>query len=77
MATTPVQTSVGVRHPLEPLSVDEIASVVDILRRERQVGERVRFVSISLNEPPKSTVLEFPSGGPVDRQSPGEVPSHL
>ena len=68
MATT-VEHKIGLRHPLEPLSVDEIAAVVDILRSERQLGERVRFVSISLHEPPKAAVLEFPSAGPVDRQA--------
>ena len=68
MATT-VQSPVGLRHPLEPLSVDEIAAVVHILRTERQLGERVRFASISLHEPAKASVLEFPSNGPIDREA--------
>ena len=68
MATT-LESSVGLRHPLEPLTVDEIAAAVAILRSERQLGERVRFVSISLHEPPKAAVLEFPSAGSVDRQA--------
>ncbi|MDQ6669948.1 MAG: hypothetical protein M3069_04240 [Chloroflexota bacterium] len=42
---------------------------MDILRRERQRGERVRFVSISLHEPPKASMLDFPASGPVDRQA--------
>ena len=66
MATT-LESTVGLRHPLEPLSVGEIAAAVDILRSERQLGERVRFVTISLHEPPKAAVLAFPSAGPVDR----------
>jgi len=68
MATT-IERAVGVRHPLEPLSVDEIAAAVDVLRTERQLGERMRFVSVSLHEPPKAAVLDFPSAGPVDRQA--------
>jgi len=68
MATT-IERSVGVRHPLEPLSVDEIATAVDVLRTERQLGERVRFVSISLHEPPKAAVLDLSSAGPIDRQA--------
>ena len=68
MATT-IERTVGLRHPLEPLSVDEIAATVSILRSERQLGERVRFVSISLHEAPKAAVLAFPSAGPVDRQA--------
>ena len=43
MATT-IHSAIGLRHPLEPLSVDEISTVVEILRTERQLGERVRFV---------------------------------
>jgi primary-amine oxidase len=68
MATT-INSSIGLRHPLEPLSVDEISAVVDILRTERQLGERVRFVTISLHEPPKAAVLAFPSSAPLDRQA--------
>jgi primary-amine oxidase len=68
MATT-IQNAIGLRHPLEPLSVDEISAVVEILRAERQLGERVRFVTISLHEPPKAAVLSFPSNGPIDRQA--------
>jgi primary-amine oxidase len=67
--TTTVQTAVGVRHPLEPLSGDEIAAAIDILRRERALGERVRFVSVSLHEPPKAAVLAFPSDGSLERQA--------
>jgi primary-amine oxidase len=68
MATT-IQSAIGLRHPLEPLSSEEIAATVEILRSQRQLGDRVRFVSISLNEPSKTEVLEFPSAGPVDRQA--------
>jgi len=68
MATT-LQSAIGLRHPLEPLSVDEIAVAIDILRTERKLGERVRFVSVSLHEPSKAAVLEYPSAGPVDRQA--------
>jgi primary-amine oxidase len=67
MATT-LRSTVSL-HPLEPLSVDEISTVVEILRTERQLGERVRFVTISLNEPPKASVLEFPTNGAIDRQA--------
>src|SRR6185437_9758269 len=42
---------------------------VAILRRERQLGDRVRFASISLHEPPKSAVLAFPFEGPVEREA--------
>ncbi|MBV8717932.1 MAG: hypothetical protein JO020_33595 [Chloroflexi bacterium] len=49
------------RHPLEPRTLDEIRDVVRILRRDENLGSGVRFVSITLQEPPKSTVLAFPA----------------
>src|SRR5215472_8038357 len=67
--TTTAPSSVGIRHPLEPLTVEEIARTVEILRAERQLGSRVRFVSISLHEPPKEKVLAFPMAGSVDREA--------
>ena len=44
------------RHPLDPLDASEISRTVEILRRERLVTPDARFVSVSLNEPPKSQV---------------------
>src|SRR3981081_3586281 len=61
--------AVAVRHPLEPLSVDEIAAAVDILRRQRQLGPRVRFVNITLHEPPKDVVLAFETTGSAAREA--------
>jgi primary-amine oxidase len=66
---TIIESSVGVRHPLDPLSVDEIAAAIDILRGERQLGERTRFVSVSLHEPDKAAVLDFVGSGAVERQA--------
>jgi primary-amine oxidase len=60
---------VDVLHPLEPLSSDEIAAVVEVLRRERSLGPRVRFVTISLKEPAKSAVLTFTPGRPIEREA--------
>jgi primary-amine oxidase len=68
MATT-LPNAVGVAHPLDPLTVDEIAAAVDIVRTERQLGARVRFVSVTLHEPAKAVVLAYPSVGPVDREA--------
>ncbi len=61
--------AVGVRHPLEPLTVDEIAATVAILRRERDLGPRVRFVNITLHEPPKDVVLAFEATGSGEREA--------
>src|SRR6267143_415196 len=68
MATT-LPNTVGVAHPLDPLTVEEIAAAVDIVRTERQLSARVRFVSVTLHEPAKAVVLAYPSEGPVDREA--------
>ena len=63
MATL-VSSTVGVVHPLEPLTVEELAAAADIVRTQQGLGPRVRFVSIALHEPPKDVVLGFPVGRP-------------
>ncbi len=67
--TSTLESTVAMRHPLEPLSANEIAAVVDILRGERHLGEHVRFVSISLHEPSKAAVLDIARLGAVERQA--------
>ena len=44
-------------HPLDPLSPSEIERAVSILRAERQLGERTRFESVELKEPPKDRIV--------------------
>jgi primary-amine oxidase len=55
------QAMTKTRHPLEPLSVDELAVVVAILRAGVPGGvwddRRFRFVEVALREPPKAEVL--------------------
>jgi primary-amine oxidase len=55
-------------HPLEPLSAAEISAAVAILKKQQNLGERVRFISISLHEPPKSVVLNLEAGQPFERE---------
>jgi primary-amine oxidase len=57
------------RHPLEPLSAAEIAAAVGIVRASGRLGERVRFASITLHEPPKETVLHFRAGDAIAREA--------
>lgn len=57
------------RHPLEPLSAEEIAATSAILTRERSLSEAVRFVSIELHEPSKRTVLGLTEGQSPDRET--------
>jgi primary-amine oxidase len=48
------------RHPLDPLSGDEIAEAARILRAVRPMGASYRFMTIALAEPPKASL---PAGG--------------
>ena len=45
----------GEHHPLEPLTATEVVSAVDIVRRRADVTPQFRFVSVTLQEPDKST----------------------
>jgi primary-amine oxidase len=53
-------------NPLEPLSADEIRRTAELLREQGDLGEKVRFVTVSLHEPPKRDLLEHDrNGGPA------------
>ena len=59
------------RHPLDPLDGAEITQAVGILRQERLVTPEARFVSLTLNEPPKDQVaFADPVGRPADYSAP-------
>ena len=65
--TTAERPTTGVRHPLEPLTADEIAAAADIVRADGRLPAGALFVRISLHEPPKDLVLGFEDGDPLDR----------
>lgn len=44
-------------HPLEPLSAEEIVAAVAIARQEKQLPASVRFVTVTLHEPAKESVI--------------------
>lgn len=50
-------------HPLDPLSAAEFTAVVDILRRDRGVGEGWRIACIEMAEPDKRELAAFEAGG--------------
>jgi primary-amine oxidase len=57
-------------NPLSPLSAEEIRRTAEILRAERQIEERVRFVTVTLHEPPKGEVLAHTRGdGPAPERA--------
>lgn len=59
----------AVLHPLEPLTAEEIAAAVQIVKTECNLTELARFVSVTLHEPPKEVVLNFKQGDPITREA--------
>ncbi|HUG70594.1 MAG TPA: primary-amine oxidase [Pirellulaceae bacterium] len=51
-------------HPLEPLTAQEVAHAVAILKEQGKVTPTTRFVSVSLKEPPKELVHGAPNQPP-------------
>jgi primary-amine oxidase len=50
------------RHPLDPLTGDEIERAAQILKDSKSLADSARFVYITLSEPPKNRVLAFGNG---------------
>ena len=65
--TTTEHVRVGVRHPLEPLTAEEIEAASQILRQDRGLAASARFVYITLREPAKDAVLNYQPGQEFDR----------
>lgn len=59
----------AVRHPLEPLSADEIEAAAAILKADRQLEETFQFVCITLREPAKAEMISCPGATGPDRQA--------
>jgi primary-amine oxidase len=57
------------RHPLDPLTEDEIRLAAAIVRRERGVGDGWRIASIELREPGKAAVRAWSPGDPIARSA--------
>jgi primary-amine oxidase len=58
-----------VAHPLEPLTADEIASAVAVLREERGLPDTARFSYVVLDEPGKDELEAFTSGVSSERRA--------
>src|SRR5438876_2340393 len=64
-ATIPQQVA---RHPLDPLSEEEINQTTHILNASGKITPRMRILAYSLHEPPKGDVLAFRPGQQVQRE---------
>jgi primary-amine oxidase len=67
--TTAEHVRVGVRHPLEPLTAQEIETVSQILKRDRGLADSARFVYVTLREPAKDVVLKYQPGEAFEREA--------
>ena len=65
----PADTHERVSHPLDPLTTAELATAVAAMRSHPEVTERVRFVTIALDEPPKDEIAEFQPGSAIHRHA--------
>jgi len=62
------------RHPLDPLTADEIRAAVAIVRAERGITDRWRFASIDLKEPSKQALAAaVTNAGAGDASPPREA----
>jgi primary-amine oxidase len=59
----------GARHPLDPLTAEEIRQAAGILAADVRVSPALRFVSVGLHEPPKGEVASFRPGQQVAREA--------
>jgi primary-amine oxidase len=57
------------RHPLDPLSPEEIQAASGILKSQKGLADTARFVFITLDEPDKAAVLAFQPGGEIERRA--------
>ena len=56
------------RHPLDPMTVDELDKAVRIIHSDGRLSDRARFASVSLCEPSKQSVYAFIPGAPIERR---------
>ena len=54
-------------HPLDPLSPDELAAAIEIVRREQGLTQNHLFVFTLLDEPTKDVLNAWQAGDPIDR----------
>jgi primary-amine oxidase len=59
----------GTPHPLDPLSPAEITQAIGIVRASDQLPKNLRFVTVSVQEPAKSVVIEHSPGKPFPREA--------
>src|SRR6266568_4540827 len=69
MVKTAEHARVEVRHPLEPLTAEEIETASRVLKRDRGLAASARFVYVTLREPAKDAVLRYQRGEAFEREA--------
>jgi len=59
----------SIKHPLEPLTPQEVQLAISLLKDQGKVTRTMRFVSVSLKEPGKETVHGFTGRGAIRREA--------
>jgi primary-amine oxidase len=60
-------SKLSTRHPLDPLSAEEVAEAAAVVRHHFQWGDDLRVETIDVDEPPKAAVRGFREGDAVQR----------
>lgn len=63
------RSATAARHALDPLEPDEIRLAVALVRQEKQLVDSVRFVTVTLNEPAKESILHPRKGANTPREA--------
>ena len=63
------KSEIATIHPLEPLSKAESESAIAIVKSDARVNGAHRFVSVSLNEPDKQSVLSYEADSEIEREA--------
>jgi primary-amine oxidase len=66
-SVTPAAKAAFIRHPLDPLTADEILDLKQILAEAGYSGPQLRYSYVMLREPARETLAAF-EGGPLPRE---------
>ena len=58
-----------IQHPLDPLTPEELGTVVAIVRAQAKLDDRALFETVMLQEPDKPVVRGFHHGDPIAREA--------
>ncbi|HEX4701750.1 MAG TPA: primary-amine oxidase [Pseudonocardiaceae bacterium] len=69
MSSDTTAPEVTTRHPLDPLTAEEVARTSAILFRDKGLTKSVRFLSVEPHEPSKPALSRYAAGESLDRET--------